>query len=316
MDYYLGIDGGGTKTLTTILDSDGIERGRGTGGPGSLATCTDAELRHSLRSAFQAACASASIASRTRFASACAGMAGVSLVDRRAAFLNILAEEVSAERYAVEPDFVTAYWGAAEGEPGIAVIAGTGAVCYGRNAAGEAMREDGLGYLLGDRGSGFNLGLRVLRYTLDALRDGKGDALTAFVTDYTGAATQSALLQWLYGNFSPARVASLAPGIGGLAEAGDPVACTHVAAMARQLRYSVRQLRHKLWLPHETPVYLLGGLWNIGVFFRSEFLDPQFPVEASESPMEAVPGGCFHAADPKHDAVYGAALLAKILCDL
>lgn len=312
MNYYLGIDGGGTKMLAAVLDADGRERGRGTGGPGSLATCTDAELRQSLHEAFQGACVSAGLSSQTRFAGVCAGMAGVSLIDRRAAFTNILTDEVSAERYAVEPDFVTAYWGAAEGEPGIAVIAGTGAVCYGRNAAGDSMREDGLGYLLGDRGSGFNLGLRVLRYTLDALRDGRDDALTAAVTVHTGATTQSALLQWLYGNFSPARVASLAPVIGSLAEAGDPAARTHVAAMARQLRHSVRQLRHKLWLPHETPVYLLGGLWNIGVFFRSEFLDPQYPVETSDNPMDAVPGGCFHAAEPKHDAVYGAALLARI----
>ena len=204
-------------------------------------------------------------------------MAGYSAEARRADFAVLFAEDVNAEARFVEPDFSIAYWGAAHGEPGIIVIAGTGAVAYGRNAEGETRREDGLGFLLGDRGSGFNLGLRVLQYTLEMWKAGDGDALTEAVLAHTGAASQEQIVQWLYGDFSPSRVAGLAPVVGQLAQAGEPAACWHVADMARRLRHSVRQVRHHLWLPRDTPIYPLGGLWNLGEFFREEFAEP--PLE-------------------------------------
>jgi hypothetical protein len=84
-----------------------------------------------------------------------------------------------------------------------------------------------------------------------------------------------------------------------------------VAEMARRLRHAVRQIRHSLWLPRETPVYPLGGLWQLGEFFRAEFTEPQWEG-AVGAPLahEAVPGGYFHIKEPLHDAAYGAALLA------
>lgn len=313
MRYYLGIDGGGTKTAALIQDSEGRERGRGLGGPGNVATCNDATLVQSLRDAVRAACREAGILpARTRFAAACAGVAGYSANERRDLFAALLRAEVGAKSYRVEPDYVVAYWGATHGEPGIIVVAGTGAISYGRNAQGETYREDGLGYLLGDRGSGFDLGLRVLRYTLEKMKAGQTDALAEAVLEYTATQSQNQLVQWLYGNFNPARVAALAPIVGTLAEEGDPAARRHVAEMALLLRHSVRQVRYKLWLPRDTPVYLLGSLWQLGAFFRSEFTDPHWHSDDTPEPEEdALSGGRFHIAEPRSDPAAGAALLAR-----
>ena len=310
MGYYLGIDGGGTKTLAVIRDADGHECGRGTGGAGNIAFNDAAVVARSVRTAVADACQSAGLPA-THFAAVCAGMAGYSVESRRAAFAETLRSEVLSDRYRLEPDYVIAYWGASEGEPGVVIIAGTGAVAYGRNAKGETHKEDGYGYLLGDRGSGFNLGLYALRYTLDKMQHGRSDALTEAVLAHTGARIQNEILQWLYGEFSTARVASLAPIVGQLAENGLPCARTLVAEMARMLRHTVRSIRHALWLPRDAPVYPLGGLWQLGPFFRAEFAEPTWPGDA-ETPLtqEALPGGRFLLAEPKHDAVTGAALLA------
>ena len=312
MNYFLGIDGGGTKTAALILAEDGTEVGRGVGGSGNIAVNDDATLARSLRDAVDGAWRDAGRATSDRFAGVCAGMAGYSVEGRRIAFEALLRREVTADAYRIEPDYLIAYWGATEGEPGIVVIAGTGAVSFGRNAEGETRREDGLGFLLGDRGSGFNLGLYALRYTLKRMQEGGEDALTAAVIAHTGARSQNEILQWIYGNFSPARVASLAPIVGELAEGGDTAARNLVAEMARRLRHAVRQIRHSLWLPRDTPVYPLGGLWQLGAFFRAEFTDPQWRGD-SETPLaaEALPGGRFVLAQPRHDAAYGAALLAR-----
>ncbi|HLK59208.1 MAG TPA: BadF/BadG/BcrA/BcrD ATPase family protein [Chthonomonadaceae bacterium] len=311
MEYTLGFDGGGTKTAALILDAHGSECGRGMGGPGNIAVNDETTLRASLHEALSGALQAAHLPEKTCFQGVCAGMAGYSIDDRREAFSALLHSEVCAEAYRVEPDYVIAYWGAAQGGPGIVVIAGTGAVAYGRNAKGEDYREDGLGYLLGDRGSGFNLGLYALRYTLRQLQEGHTDALTEAILKHTGATRPAEIMQWLYGNFSPLRVAGLSPVVGDLAETGDSPARTLVAEMARRLRHSVRQIRHKLWMPRDTPVYPLGGLWQLGAFFRSEFADPQWRGDdRTRLEPEALPGGVFRLEEPIHDPVYGAALLA------
>ncbi len=312
MTYYLGIDAGGTKTLAVVTDAGGRERGRGIGGPGNVAFNDEAVLTDSVRAAVGAACRAADLGPDDRwFAGVCAGVAGYSVESRRIAFEAILRREIQATRYRMEPDYVIAYWGASEGKPGVVIIAGTGAVAYGCNAEGVSLKEDGYGYLLGDRGSGFNLGLCALRYTLERMQQNRSDVLTEAVLAHTGAKIQNEILQWLYGEFSTARVASLAPVIGELAESGVPAARTLVAEMARRLRHTVRSVRHSLWLPRNAPIYPLGGLWQLGPFFRAEFAEPTWPGDADTPlPTDTLPGGRFVLAEPKHDAAVGAALLA------
>jgi N-acetylglucosamine kinase-like BadF-type ATPase len=313
MELFLGIDGGGTKTAALLMDASGGVLGRGEGGSGNIATNNDAILASSVRKAVAEACFEASLEPGTcEFAAVCAGVAGYSVEERRPAFLAILRAQIRALAYNVQPDYAVAYWGASHGAPGIVVIAGTGAVAFGRNEAGETSTEDGLGYLLGDRGSGFNLGIRVLRHTLTRMQEGRSDILSEAVLAHTGAQNQNDILQWLYGQFSPARVASLAPIVGELAESGDPIARMHIVEMARRLRHTVRQVRHKLWLPRDTPVYTLGGLWQLGAFFRSEFQEPHWRGEGEITiEEEALPGGHFNITPPRSDAAYGAALMAK-----
>ena len=312
MRYYLGLDGGGTKTAALILDENGGECGAGVGGPGNIATNDDRVLRKSLRAALQSALQASELPATTQFAALCAGIAGYSAPQRLAEFDTLLRAEVAADYTRIVPDYVVAYWGATHGEPGVVVIAGTGAVAYGRNAEGDDRKEDGLGFLLGDRGSGFNLGLRVLQYTLEQMRAGTLDPLATAVLQHTGAQSENEVIQWLYGEFSPPRVASLSPVVGELAEGGDEAARWQVAEMARRLRHSVRQVRHALWLPRDVPVYPLGGLWQLGSFFLSEFADPRWSGAGRFALVdEAIPGGRFDVAKPLSEPVFGAALLAS-----
>jgi N-acetylglucosamine kinase-like BadF-type ATPase len=242
----------------------------------------------------------------------CAGIAGYSVEEKRNDFEALLRREVQAKRYRIEPDYLIAYWGATHGEPGIVVVAGTGAVAFGRNESGASHRSDGLGYLLGDRGSGFDLGLYALRYTLHMMEEGRTDNLSAAVIEHTTASRQTEIVQWLYGNFNPARVASLSPVVGALAESGDIAARNLASEMARRLRHTVRDVRHKLWLPRDTPVYPLGRLWLLGEFFRSEFAEPTWPGgNGVTMTAEPTTGGYFNLVEPKSDAAYGAALLAR-----
>ena len=313
--YFLGIDGGGSKTTAVILNADGVELGRGTGGPGNIATMSDTLLRQSLVDAIYAARLSSQIQESFSYGSVCAGMAGYSAEGRRSEFLELLRDVTSAERCLLEPDYRIAYWGATHGEPGIVVIAGTGAVAFGRNQAGQMDREDGLGFLLGDKGSGFDLGLNALRHAVHMNRDGRTDAITQAVMAHTNTNSCEQIVQWLYGQFSPARVASVAPLVGKLADSNDPAACWYVVQMAKCLRHSVRALQQRLLFAEPCPIYPLGGLWNIGRFFREEFRKPgwhgtpEYMVAATPESDEA-----YEVATPRSDAAYGAGLYARMHC--
>jgi N-acetylglucosamine kinase-like BadF-type ATPase len=72
----------------------------------------------------------------------------------------------------VSNDAVTAHLGALGGEPGVVIVAGTGAIALAVGADGRWSRADGYGNRLGDDGGGYWVGRRGLAAALRA-RDGR-----------------------------------------------------------------------------------------------------------------------------------------------
>src|SRR5690349_2101975 len=99
MRYYLGIDGGGTKTAAAILDEHANELGRGLGGPCNIATCDDETLRESVLDAVTSAKQSAGLPNEVPFQAVCAGVAGYTAKRRRAEFLDLLKQIVPAKHH-------------------------------------------------------------------------------------------------------------------------------------------------------------------------------------------------------------------------
>jgi len=304
MGYFLGIDGGGTKTASAILDEKGLDIGRGLGGPCNIATCDDGMLRRSVSDAVTTALDSAGLSANTKFEAVCAGVAGYTAKKRRAEFTKLLQRIVPADRYRVEPDYVIAYWGATEGEPGIIVSAGTGAVVYGRNEKGETSRSDGLGFILGDSGSGFDIGSRALKdMAWKAEKVGSLDRLSKRIADHIGAEDLEDLVEWTYRPFDPARIASLAEIVIQAADDGLQEAVRIVAGAATNLRIGAQLVNYYLKTkPGLLPIYPLGGLWKGG-----QSLATYFKIG---HPDHGAPGEEVEFRTPKHDAVYGAAFLA------
>lgn len=301
MRYYLGIDGGGTKTGAVILDAEGRLCGRGLGGPGNLVTASAEAVTLALQQAAGSACREAGLgATETVFACVCAGMAGYSAPMRRAWLADRLQTILRTESVRIEPDYLIALEGALGTGDGVVVIAGTGAVACGRNRKGTLLRLDGLGYLLGDRGSGFALCLQALRHAAAMLQRGLSDPMTQAITEALEVSDPDALIQWLYTDFHPGRVAALAPMIGKLCISGDAQALRCVRAAARGLARTARTTMRRLDLPENAPVYPLGGLWSIYPGFLDEFARCGRTRAGGELNLQA----------PRNDAAFGAALRA------
>jgi N-acetylglucosamine kinase-like BadF-type ATPase len=202
MQLYLGIDGGGTRTRAILVDSQGRVVGEGEAGPSNYNNVGLAAAGRALRAAAESAWARAGKPrTATTPASAFLGLAGVKAsVD--VARLTSLAESAGlapAGQVTVANDLHNALAGGLAGRPGIALIAGTGTNCLGRDATGATFMCGGWGWLLDDVGGGIGLALAGLRAATRAA-DGRSSAIGLLprALAFFGLTDANELLERLY----------------------------------------------------------------------------------------------------------------------
>lgn len=164
---HLGIEAGGTRTVAILTDGGCACLGRWEFGPANMRLLTPEELRERFAEA-------AAVAGPVH--SVGVGMAGARDERDQTKIREILELVWPGIPFGVGHDLDSALAAAGGEEEGLArvvVLSGTGSCCYGRSAAGETAKVGGWGHLIGDKGSGYELGLRALKasvYYLD--RDG------------------------------------------------------------------------------------------------------------------------------------------------
>ena len=153
--------------------------------------------------------------------------------------------------------------------PGIILHAGTGAFAFGRDQHGKCLRTGGWGYLLGDQGAGFGLGLSALRAALQALEQtGPETSLKQELLPYFKISQLGHLKTSIYNaNFHPAKIADFAKILFQHAEDRDPVALQLVEAGAKQMVQLVHPLLKQL--DFERPdITLTGALYtNVNSYY-------------------------------------------------
>ena len=86
-----------------------------------------------------------------------------------------LLPHLGRDRIVVEPDDRTNLAGASGGKPGVVLIAGGGCIAYGITSDGREAVSGGFGYLIGDEGSAFDIGVRAIQSACKA-SDARGPA--------------------------------------------------------------------------------------------------------------------------------------------
>lgn len=243
-DIIVGIDGGGSKTLVASADRSGratrLERGRGT-------------------SPLESPGWREALAELARPFTSTPGLAGVAAAlpaygeveTATAAQQQAIGELFGARPQRLLNDVDAAHLGAFAGGPGILILAGTGSMAWARDQAGGSHRTGGWGDVIGDEGSGYWIGSRVLGAVSKAI-DGRADAsgLVAAVFEQLGLTSDDPmdqLLGWASRLDEPRmQIALLAPVALTLAEAGDPAASSIVDAGAEELALHIRTLERQL----------------------------------------------------------------------
>jgi N-acetylglucosamine kinase-like BadF-type ATPase len=253
----LGADCGGTSTRVVAATVEGHVLGRGRAGAGNPLARPPADAAAEL-----AAAASRAIEGADRepgdVVGAVVGIAGIARI----------AESAAAAAYAAAwsdaglrcpmrpvPDVVVAFAGGTPEPSGTILVAGTGAIAAEIVDRTVARRVDGLGWLLGDQGGGFWLGLAGARHTARSLyAGGDAGALRQGVCTAVGTADPAGFVSRFYA-LPRDRVAALAPVVVEAARAGDAAAAALLDEAAAHLATTLSALH-----PRPGPVILAGGL--------------------------------------------------------
>src|SRR5258708_1070693 len=263
MKLFLGVDGGQSGTTAVIGDEAGRVLGTGEAGPCNHAAAGEgrAKLERAITGSVAAACAQAGLAPPTvSFEAPCFAMSR-----RPESKGETLAGSLRRRRLIGTNDAVIALAGATATGQGIIVIAGTGSIAFGRNAAGRCARAGGWGYIFGDEGSGFDIGRQATRAIL-AMEEGWGPStrLREILLEATGTRSGNQMLHLFYTDEWPrSRVANLAQLVDSAAVDSDAVAQEIIHNSARQLALLVASVRTQLWQEGEAlQVAYIGGVFQ------------------------------------------------------
>lgn len=171
---YLAVDAGGTSTRAVVVAADGTCLGLGRAGSGNpISSGTEYAAAQVLAASLQAVAAAE--VDRTQLAGAVAAMAGARVVGSPEWLNQACREGGLPVTFRLEADLHATFSSATPEPNGYALVAGTGAIAI-RVRGGEVdLVCDGIGWLLGDAGSGFWIGQQVARAGLAAL-DGRGES--------------------------------------------------------------------------------------------------------------------------------------------
>jgi N-acetylglucosamine kinase-like BadF-type ATPase len=302
MAYYLGIDGGGTKTRC-VLGGENSVLARAVCGGSNVVRVGEARAREALHASIRQVCAAAKIAPH-EICAVCIGASGAGrreIADKLRAIVAELDPELPPVRIQVVGDTLIALEAAFGSGPGVITIAGTGSIALGRDAEGHAARAGGWGFAVSDEGSGQWIGRQAVSAVLRA-RDQQSE--TAPATDVVAGRTLAAriLETWrladfealvLYANSTPPpEFPRLFPVVLRAAEEGDLLARELLTRAGTELAALVAMVLTRIApRPPYVPVATTGSVFRQsaevrrvfynqlkgsypGIELRDEFVDP------------------------------------------
>jgi glucosamine kinase len=265
----VGMDGGGSKTRVVVADDAGTQLAE-VFAPGSAVR--PGQVEHSadvITAAFHDALASCEMTHVVPKV-LCVGVAGVGREPERQALWQALTSRELAEEVVIHTDISVALDDAFGEGPGVLLVSGTGSVAYGRGPSGQVARCGGWGPVFGDEGSGQWVGRRALS-VVTASVDGREPETALIGAVLTAAQVNEPqdLIAWA-AEASPAQLASLAPVVSSVADAGDLRATAIISLAVEELVVHVRTLSRQLFGDERaaTPVAFTGGMLTKGTTLR------------------------------------------------
>ncbi|HKT10551.1 MAG TPA: BadF/BadG/BcrA/BcrD ATPase family protein [Terriglobia bacterium] len=269
MNYFLGIDGGGTHTTCWLADENLSTLARVKAGPSNPVKVGIPNAQRELARAYRKALSKAHV-QPSKLGGVCAGLAGGDSAPIQRSMLRWMRKAIPASKHLITTDAAITLEAALGESQGIIVIAGTGSIAFGRRRDGGIMRVGGWGSQFDDAGSGYDLGRKAIAAALRAY-DGRGKA-----TSLAGAICRQlqikSITEAVPVALTPQQIAALFPLVRQEAGGGDAVARLLCLEAARDLAELASTIVAKLrWQRRTVPVVCSGGIFKSSPMIRREF---------------------------------------------
>jgi len=304
--YFLGVDGGGTKTRFALLDS-----ARKLVGEAQLGTSYFPEVgldgvRTVLTDGVSTVLEGAGI-DTTQIFYAFFGLPCYGEDSKATPVLQSMpASILRHERYVCDNDMVCGWAGSLGAEDGINIVAGTGSIGYGQRGAISA-RAGGWGDVFSDEGSAYWIAVQGLN-VYSQMSDGRlpKGPLHSLFNETLSLTNDLELCAHVYGENAPSRgeLARFAPLVAKAAALRDESALDIFQRAGIELARIADAVRRKLGYPPGESVNLS---YSGGAFAAGDILLKPF-----QSALSAA-SATFALRRPLHDPHYGAALYAAKL---
>ncbi len=276
--FFLGIDGGGTRTRAVACRRDLVPLGRGASGPANAATRPLLRVVESVEEAASDALSAANLTGASPEA-VVVGLAGADSIQDRTPLQNALETIFGVGRVLLTSDAHVALAGASSERvdaPAVVIIAGTGAIAFGQAEGGATARAGGFGPLLSDEGGGYAIARAGLVAVVREI-DGRGPAtaIRPLLFSTGGVSSLPELLERIYrSEGGAADVAAYFPVVLAAARAGDGEARRILEEAGRELALDVVTVVRKLGLENDAfPVATIGGVFAAGTLVTETLID-------------------------------------------
>lgn len=297
--FYLGVDGGGTYCKLTLIDSQKNIVAEASGNGVNVHSVGADSAKAHFGAVLTGLLSKAGISANS-LTGCCFGGAGLGRDADKTLWAGILRGLGIVCPISLVTDCETALYGGLGQKTGIAVIAGTGSMAGGYDETGRFARAGGWGHILGDEGSGYDIG-RLILMSVTKAYDGAGPKtlLTELVLNRLGIETVPELVNIIYGYKDKKDIAALAPLMDTALYRGDYTAMIISASAVHKLLQLVKAVYAKLSFKDDAVmVTTAGGVFesaNIYGLFEN-MLEKEVPAAILVKPMTT--------------QAYGAALIA------
>jgi len=297
--FYLGIEAGGTRTTVCLANASGEPVWQHEAGPANLRLLTDEQLLKHFRSLPPLPETPAAIG---------IGMAGARTTADRERIVKTAAQVWPGVPCHATNDLETALLAepvskAKKPLPRVLVLSGTGSCCFGQAPDGTTGKVGGWGHILGDKGSGYEIGLRGLKacvYYLD--RDGEWSGLGQRILRALQQNEPNDLIGWVQ-QAPKQEIAALAIEVFAAAQEKDEIARDILEGAAHSLAKDAVACAAKLARKSAPVEFLLSG----SVLLKQ----PKFAAKVGKLIQERRPKAVI--LKQNRGGVFGAVELAKRL---
>lgn len=268
MSYFLGIDGGGTKTAFVLIAADGSVLARSCQPSSDYHRLGVSEVSRILADGVDEICGQSGTP-RDEIDFTVAGMPGYGEIAVDRAVLDAVPRRVLGhDRYLCVNDSVCGWAGSLGAADGINIVAGTGSITYGE-LRGFGQRVGGWGELFGDEGSAYWIAIRGLD-AFARMSDGRLEKgpLYQLLRERLGVQHDLDLIRLVLTDWHKGRtqIAALSSTVSDAADGGDTVAVRILHEAAVELASLVDATRLSLGFTKNEAVAVScsGGVFHSG----------------------------------------------------